>query len=446
MTAKIFISHSSKDDEVAKAICTALENRALPCWVAGRNVGPGENFQEAIVKAIRAAKVMVLVFTENANNSDEIKKELVLASQNNLVVIPVRVENVVPNEAFAYEFATRQWVDLFKDWEHEIERLSSWVAGIVSMEPKISAAMPGKPAVHSASHRPAEPAREADPPFKSAIPADPVTPLSKNPIHHFVGGLFLIVGAFAVVFCISYLVDMPAEEDARGWGGLFATSGSENGVCIMLGTPCTPSMNRLAAVILLIAFAAFTAAGLGTIRRRKWPRLLGLGLCAVGLVITAYSTFVIAVAGYDACAGYSPDDRLGCLFDPRFFMNAYHDGGFHVIFPGVFAITFAAACAAYIWLWQPRLLPNLRDARRAKVIHAFCSMTVFVIFVLFFTALTVASMYLYRGHYPDFAGNPVLWSALLLAVDGVVLAYCYVQFRKVFAAPLITGVRGTGVV
>src|SRR5437588_560766 len=126
----VFVSHSSKDNEAAKAICTALENRSLPCWIASRNVGPGENFQEAIVKAIRTAKVMVLVFTDNANNSNEIKKELALASRYNLVVIPVRVENVVPSEAFELEFATQQWVDLFKDWEREIERLSPWIAGI----------------------------------------------------------------------------------------------------------------------------------------------------------------------------------------------------------------------------------------------------------------------------------------------------------------------------
>jgi hypothetical protein len=131
MSAPVFISHSSKDRKVAQTICIALENRGLVCWMAGRNVGPGENFQEAIVRAIRAAKVMVLVFTDNANNSAEIKKELALASHHNLTVIPARVEDVVPSEAFAYELATRQWIDLFENWEEEIERLTNWIAQFV---------------------------------------------------------------------------------------------------------------------------------------------------------------------------------------------------------------------------------------------------------------------------------------------------------------------------
>ena len=109
----------------------ALENRGLDCWISSRNVKPGQNYQEQIVKAIRASKIMVLVFSANANNSDEIKKELALASQNKLVVIPVRIEDVVPSEAFAFEFAIRQWIDLFDDWENSIAYLVELVASNV---------------------------------------------------------------------------------------------------------------------------------------------------------------------------------------------------------------------------------------------------------------------------------------------------------------------------
>jgi hypothetical protein len=132
---EIFITYSSKDQKVARIICTALEHRGLTCWISSRDVKPGQNFQEQIVRAIRAAKIMVLVFTANANNSNEIKKELALASQNNLVVIPVRIEDVTPNEAFAYEFATRQWIDLFGDWETSVARLVDLIAGAIDDHP-----------------------------------------------------------------------------------------------------------------------------------------------------------------------------------------------------------------------------------------------------------------------------------------------------------------------
>lgn len=131
MSAPIFISYSSKDQDVAEMICQALEARGHACWIASRNVKAGQNFQEMIVRALRSAKVMLLVFTANANNSEEVKKELVLAGRHRVAVVPIRAEDVVPNDAFAYELATRQWIDLFRDWEQEIEVLVERIGQIV---------------------------------------------------------------------------------------------------------------------------------------------------------------------------------------------------------------------------------------------------------------------------------------------------------------------------
>ncbi len=131
MSKKVFISHSSKDAKIASAICAALEARGHHCWMSSRDIKPGENFQGTIVRAIREAGVMVLVFSANANNSDEIKKEMALASQSRKMVIPVRAEDVMPSEDFTYELATRQWIDMFTDWEKSIEVLSDQVGEAV---------------------------------------------------------------------------------------------------------------------------------------------------------------------------------------------------------------------------------------------------------------------------------------------------------------------------
>src|SRR6516164_6388273 len=117
MAAPIFISHSSKDGILAATVCEALETRGLSCWTWSRDIAAGDNYQAAIVRAIRAAKAMVLIFSANANGSEEIKKELAVAARCRLVVIPARVEDVTPDEAFEYELSTRQWIDMFEDWD-----------------------------------------------------------------------------------------------------------------------------------------------------------------------------------------------------------------------------------------------------------------------------------------------------------------------------------------
>jgi hypothetical protein len=152
MQQKVFISYSSKDAKIAQTICEALEARGHGCWMASRNVRPGENYQGAIVRAIGEAGVMVMVFSTNANNSDEIKKELALASQSKLNVIPVRSEDVLPSEDFRYELATRQWIDLFHDWERAMEQLCQQIdsaiprsaepAPAVAQGPKTKSRMP----------------------------------------------------------------------------------------------------------------------------------------------------------------------------------------------------------------------------------------------------------------------------------------------------------------
>jgi hypothetical protein len=71
---QVFVSYATADRKQALAVCKAIERRGRKCWISCRDVPPGENYQEAIVRAIRTAQAMVLVFSQAANNSDEIKK------------------------------------------------------------------------------------------------------------------------------------------------------------------------------------------------------------------------------------------------------------------------------------------------------------------------------------------------------------------------------------
>jgi TIR domain len=80
----------------------------------------GDDYQDAIVDALDQSGAMVLVFSKNANNSEEIKRELALASTKRLFVLPVRIENAEPTKGFKYQLATRQYVDLFEDREQNM--------------------------------------------------------------------------------------------------------------------------------------------------------------------------------------------------------------------------------------------------------------------------------------------------------------------------------------
>jgi tetratricopeptide (TPR) repeat protein len=119
----VFVSYATADRKEALAVCKAIERRGTACWISCRDVKPGENYQEEIVRAIRKARAMVLVFSDAANNSDEIKKELSLASKHHVPVMALRIEDVEPSDAFAYELSTRQWIDAFENWDKSVDAL-----------------------------------------------------------------------------------------------------------------------------------------------------------------------------------------------------------------------------------------------------------------------------------------------------------------------------------
>jgi tetratricopeptide (TPR) repeat protein len=123
LTKPVFISYATADRKEALSVCKAIERRGQQCWISTRDVAPGENYQEAIVRSLRNARAMVLVFTDSANNSDEIKKELSLASRYHIPVMALRIEDVEPSDAFAYELSTRQWIDAFEGWDKSMDRL-----------------------------------------------------------------------------------------------------------------------------------------------------------------------------------------------------------------------------------------------------------------------------------------------------------------------------------
>src|SRR5260221_10876982 len=171
MSASIFISFAAQDRKVASTICQALESRGFGCWISSRDILPGENFQIAIVRAIRKAKMMLLVFTANSNASEEMSKELALASQQKLMVVPLRVEDVAPNDAFAYEFATRQWIDFFADWETAINQLCVRIGN--AMPPEEDEVAPPPPRARAPIEQPPPPPPRA--PIEAAPSYEPRT-------------------------------------------------------------------------------------------------------------------------------------------------------------------------------------------------------------------------------------------------------------------------------
>ena len=111
MAHDVFISHSARDKPAADAICAKLEARSIRCWIAPRDIHPGMEYGTAIVEAIDGARVMLLVFSSHSNTSPQISREIERAVHKELIVIPIRIEDVAPSGNLEYFLATPHWLD-----------------------------------------------------------------------------------------------------------------------------------------------------------------------------------------------------------------------------------------------------------------------------------------------------------------------------------------------
>jgi ABC-type sugar transport system substrate-binding protein len=111
MTHDVFISYSSKDKPIADGVCANLESAGIRCWIAPRDITPGEDWPTAITRAISQSRVMVLVFSASSNSSEDVGREIILAANSRLVIIPFKIENVEPEPGKQYYLARTHWLD-----------------------------------------------------------------------------------------------------------------------------------------------------------------------------------------------------------------------------------------------------------------------------------------------------------------------------------------------
>jgi hypothetical protein len=113
MAHDVFICHSSKDKTVADAACAVLEQHGIRCWIAPRDVMPGASWAGSIVHAIEGSKFMLLIFSENANDSPQIEREVERAVNHGIPVVPFRIKDILPTEALEYFISASHWLDAY---------------------------------------------------------------------------------------------------------------------------------------------------------------------------------------------------------------------------------------------------------------------------------------------------------------------------------------------
>jgi hypothetical protein len=156
MSRDAFISYKTEDREAAERLCAALERESISCWMAPRDIPPGQEWAASIVAGLQRSRSFVLLLSSHSTTARQIAREAELADKQNLPIMTFRLEDVEPPNELLYFLGNLQWLDAFGG---QFDSAAARLAEVIRNSPNY-------PAAESSIRVP---------PGKERIPVAPVT-------------------------------------------------------------------------------------------------------------------------------------------------------------------------------------------------------------------------------------------------------------------------------
>lgn len=110
--AEVFVSYSSSEHERVLEIAGHLESAGARMWIDRHKIDGGMTYGPEIVHGIRECKVLMLMCSDAAMRSRNVKQEILLAWKYELPYLPVLLEPVSFPEQLQYWLEGCQWIEV----------------------------------------------------------------------------------------------------------------------------------------------------------------------------------------------------------------------------------------------------------------------------------------------------------------------------------------------
>ena len=114
MSAEVFISYASQNRDRILDLVERLRGAGVSVWIDQMGIEGAAMWSQQIVAAIRDCKVLILAISKNSASSENVVKELALASEGRKRILPVFIEEADIPETMAYQLAGIQRVEFFE--------------------------------------------------------------------------------------------------------------------------------------------------------------------------------------------------------------------------------------------------------------------------------------------------------------------------------------------
>ena len=107
----VFISHSSKNADVAKELCTILEANGSDCFLAPRDIRAGHEYATEIMNGLERSDAVLLILSKHTMSSPHVLREIERAVSKSIPIIVYKLEQVELTKSYEYFLRSNQWLD-----------------------------------------------------------------------------------------------------------------------------------------------------------------------------------------------------------------------------------------------------------------------------------------------------------------------------------------------
>lgn len=133
MAKQVFISHSSKDKDMAEAIYQYLTSQGIRCWIDLHDIRPGIPYAREIMRGIDASDLLLVVYSHHVNSSDDMLNEIEEFHKAKKTILPFLTENVPFSRELGYYLNRKQWITAYNGYSSQLSVLRDAIVGLLQL-------------------------------------------------------------------------------------------------------------------------------------------------------------------------------------------------------------------------------------------------------------------------------------------------------------------------